>query len=113
VEADPMINRSAVLVTPKEPYLRWAEQFPGGSPLPKGRMERTVYLLPEIETPQQSPRVLKAAFARIFEQELWAWDQVEADWPEKRDFKTFLEWFDVEIDTMVLDLCDDDIVDKG
>jgi len=107
-----MLNRSAILVTPKEPYFRWTEQLPGEGPSARGDPDRTVYLVPAIETPEEAKRVIEAVAPEIFEQELYAWHTDEADWPKKRDYKTFLEWFEVEFDSMVMDLCDYDLLDE-
>ena len=69
-------------------------------------MDRTAYLVPAIEVPDDVQRLLEAVAVGIFEEELWAWHTDEADWPKKRDLQTFLEWFDVEVNSMVMDLCD-------
>lgn len=106
-----MLNRSALLVTLKEPYFQWAESLPGDGPSPRGDNDRVVYLVPEIDDPADEKKVVRDAFPMIFEHELWAWHTDEADWPKKRDFKTFLEWFDVEVDSMVMDLYGYDLVD--
>ena len=42
----------------------------------------------------------------IFEQELTSWHLDESAWPQKRDFKTSTEWFEVNLNSMVFDLCD-------
>ena len=104
-----MINRSALLVTPKEPYFQWAEQLPGGGPSARDRTERVVFLVPEIVDPRHAKEIIKGASRIIFEHELWAWHMEPADWPKKRNYKTFLEWFDVEVNSPVMDLCDYDI----
>ena len=99
-----MVNRSALLVTPKEPYIRWAEQLSQEGLSPREDPDRVVYLVPEVDNPDSAERIIKAAFKAVFEHELWAWHRDEADWPQKRDYKTFLEWFDVEINGLILDL---------
>ncbi len=45
----------------------------------------------------------------LFEQELVGWSQDEDAWPTKRDFHTFLEWFDIEFHSMVLDLAEGEL----
>ena len=47
---------------------------------------------------------IKKYFKQIFEEELEGVWLDENDWPSKRDFKTFCEWFDFEISDMVIDL---------
>ena len=40
----------------------------------------------------------------IFEEELNGWHRLKSDWPPHRDLDTFLDWFEVQIHSMVLDL---------
>jgi hypothetical protein len=68
-------NRSAITVTPKKPFVDWNNK-----------------LTPEMY------------FKQIFEEELEAMWTDEEDWPQKRDFNTFCEWFDFEISDWVMDL---------
>jgi hypothetical protein len=54
----------------------------------------------------EGPRRLTPShfFDLIFELEGWYTD--ESAWPKDRSLATFLEWFDVEFSTMVVDLVD-------
>ncbi len=40
----------------------------------------------------------------MFERELFSWYVDESYWPEKRDYSTFLKWFEIEHHTMVYKL---------
>jgi len=42
----------------------------------------------------------------IFENELHGWHTDEAGWPRGRDFAMCKEWFEVELHSVVEDLCD-------
>ena len=42
----------------------------------------------------------------IFELELWGWITAEELWPQKRNWRMFKEWFDIEINSEVFDLVD-------
>ena len=42
----------------------------------------------------------------IFEWALWGWVTDEEFWPQKRNWKMFKEWFDIEINSEVFDLVD-------
>src|SRR5205823_3723900 len=48
--------------------------------------------------------IVKKYYKMIFEYELHEWMTPEETWPRNRDLRTFLEWFDVDICTMVIDL---------
>jgi len=52
-------------------------------------------------------RVLKRGklFEKLFLTELSGWHTDPDHFPRKRDLKTFKEWFDVEIHSMVVDTC--------
>jgi hypothetical protein len=50
-------------------------------------------------------RALRRYFPQIFENELAGWYLRIADWPQKRDLRTFRDWFEVKVSTVVLDLC--------
>lgn len=43
-------------------------------------------------------------FERIFANELNDWYSDEEKWPANRTSEMFFEWFDVEINSMILDL---------
>ena len=63
----------------------------------------TVYLVPEFEDDVEKISVLGTCFTTLFEEVLDGWWTVEDDWPDTRDFKTFTDWFDVKMYSMVLD----------
>ena len=101
-----MVNRSAVLVRPKEAYANWAK---GTDPEAPGQYEGmpdagTIYLLPEADDEEHLGRLLRRCHKTIFENELAAWVTDEAMWPAKRDWRTFQTWFEVQATEMVLDL---------
>ena len=50
--------------------------------------------------------MLKRCYEVVFEAELEAWHNDPAVWPQNRDLKTSLEWFDVEFHSPVYDLSD-------
>ena len=99
------INRSALLVRPKEPYLKWAEDLDDDSGDAHSlRGETSVYLVAEDPEGRQESAALELYFREIFESELAVWYFDESAWPQNRDLKTFLAWFDVEAQSIVWDL---------
>ncbi len=101
-----MLNRSAVIIRPRQPFLDWAAQLDDSGLVPNIVGEQTVYLIPEYDDDFHAMEVLAEGFDLIFESELFGWHTRESDWPKKRTFAMFREWFDVEFHSVVDDLCD-------
>ena len=55
-------------------------------------------------------RSRKKHFAVIFEHELAGWCTDPAFWPEKRTYREFKKWFEVEFHSLVLELGDGGIL---
>jgi len=108
-----MINRCALLLRPRQPFLDWINA---------GEMaDKTVYTLTEI---QEDPQVylipecfyVKEAwdwvykeFDFFFEEELEGWNIDDKTWPKDRTLEMFKAWFDIEILTGVTDAVDEPI----
>jgi len=93
-----MINRSAVVVRPRKPFLDWVravddENAPEVTPEELGP---TLYLVPGYEDPVDAEKVLAKVWREIFSRELEAWFTDEASWPLQRSLEQFNEWFEVE-----------------
>jgi hypothetical protein len=103
-----LINRWAVLVRYREPYLRWAASLDEKAPLHAEGLDShtSIYLVPENLSEDEESFPLKEWFAAIFEQELEDWWQDEALWPKKRDLATFKAWFEVSVQSIVIDLAE-------
>ena len=57
-----------------------------------------------MEIDEDIPRLLRRYAGEIFRELLFSWDQREDLWPKRRNFKTLMEWFDIEVSTVVIDL---------
>jgi hypothetical protein len=102
------LNRAALVVIPKQPYVDWAnslDEFEPRLDIADPHYEYTVYLVDAIGYDSDVPRVLKRYYPIIFEHELAAWYLDTTAWPAKRDLRTFKKWFDVKACSIVLDLC--------
>ncbi len=106
-----MLNRAALIVRPKQPFLDWAAGLDDSGLVPDVEGEKTVYLIPEFESDEEGLRVLKRVYAEIFERELDGWHTDPSAWPQKRDFKTFQQWFSIELHSVVEDVVDDALID--
>jgi len=100
-----MINRSALIVRPGEPFIKWALSLDDSGLAPDQLGEQTVYLAPEWGDELEIQKVLKSVWSEVFERELHGWHTDEAAWPKKRTLKMFKEWFIIEMHSMIEDLC--------
>jgi hypothetical protein len=103
------VNRSALIVRPKQPFVDWINAVEPTSPvtLKTACNEPSVYLLPECDTEKDLANVLRVVYGEIFEDELWSWYTDPGCWPKDRSFAVFRRWFDWQWHSMVVDLsCD-------
>ena len=109
-----MLNRAAALIKFKKPYVDWANSIPGAYKVTVERMNREnhVYLLPEHDTPQALELIIQDLYRDIFEIELCSWSKDESQWPKERDYQTFLDWFDVQVHSMVLHPYEEEIEEE-
>ncbi len=102
-----VINRYAVLVTPKKPYFDWAASIDDDAPDDVKALCQgipSVYLfefdpMSDVEEVALSEDVA----LRVFEFELGSWHDDDADWPPFKGLKTLREWFDVQVQDIVVD----------
>jgi hypothetical protein len=53
--------------------------------------------------------ILRKYFKQIFDEQLLAWHLIEEDWPSRRTFSLFQNWFEAEVGDLVLDLSNHDL----
>ena len=122
----PGVNRSLMVVKPKQPFLDWLNSLDNDDEmnltLEELQNDSTAYLVPEYETPEDQAEIVVWSHNYVFEEELMAWYTFEEEWPPTRDLDTFLEWFEVEFHSTIMDLDlelplehvpDDDEVEDG
>jgi len=106
-----LLDRSALIVRPREPYLRWAASLDAVAANAASELasNTSVYLVDEDREGAAETPPIEDHFAEIFVSELAAWSTDESQWPKKRDLAMFLKWFDVTGLSMVFDLGRDEI----
>ena len=105
-----VINRSAVIVMPAEPFLKWLHRADSTSAeltLADLRREPTIYLLPPYDTKEEALSHLEKVCGEIFEAQLGGWYRGPSSWPVNRDFDMFKRWFEYRFHSMLVDLCED------
>lgn len=100
------INRAALVVRPRQPYLDWAASVDDEAPEhAKTLLNRvSVYLVGEDPKEEAETAPLENYYEEIFELELAAWDQDEVQWPAPRTLALFHEWFEAVGESIVTDL---------
>ena len=100
-----MLNRSALVIRPLQPFLDWAQSHNESAPLQEYEVEPTVYLIPEVGSDQDEHEVLLKVYPEVFEMELFEWHTDKTAWPKDRSLAVFVKWFKFEIHSVVQDLC--------
>lgn len=103
-----MVNRSVVTVKAKEPFVRWLKSLPDPMDISLKEIneDTTAYLLPDCSDDDEQDKLLRRYYPAIFEEQLEDWWTDERDWPPKRTYSLFTEWFSVEFHSMLVDLVD-------
>jgi hypothetical protein len=99
------IDRNAVIVKPKKPFYDWIDSvFPDDDPSVNRKDEFNIYLVQEMDSNEQVRQYVELNFEMIFANELNDWYSDEDKWPANRTSEMFFAWFELEINSMILDL---------
>jgi len=103
------INRSLIIVRPKQPFLDWVRSI---DPDDDTKMEDivddpTAYLIPELGDESEEEDLIEWCAEFVFEYELWSWYTDEDLWPAERDVTMFRDWFEIEFRSLVNDVVGD------
>ena len=103
------IDRSAITIKPLQPFLDWfADLYPGED---DGLTASMIYLISaDID---DVDAWLKKHFDRLFTRELEGWHTNDKEWPQKRTYTMFKQWFQVEVSSMVYDLEKEPVFKEG
>ncbi len=102
-----VINRSILIVLPKQPFLDWLHRADPTSvdlTLEDLRREPAAYLLPPHDLKADLEKHLKRLCKTIFEEQLDGWYRVKKLWPQDRSILAFREWFEYRFYGMPIDL---------
>ena len=106
------INRSLVILKPKQPFLDWTrtlEDEDKDLTLEQLAEDSIAYLIPELWQDFDQQSLLQSYYDVLFEEQLAGWSMDETTWPQKRNLEMFLNWFEVEFHSLVFDVCDEPI----
>jgi hypothetical protein len=102
------LNRSAIAVRPKLPFLDWLHAVhPTSAALTLANLTRelTIYLVDECD-PDDERACLQAVCSTTFEDQLDGWWRVRETGSTPRSFAVFRRTFDCQFHPMLLDLAD-------
>ena len=95
------INRTALTIIPRQPYINWANSFDDG--VGYDQIHATTILIPDQYAEFDYETYLKKIFKHIFEEQLESWMADPTNWPSKRTYNVFKKWFDVTCSDMTWD----------
>jgi hypothetical protein len=104
-----VLNRSVAIIRVKQPYVDWANSIPDEGEetntayLEEMRSDSTVFLLPDLFTNIEAINHIEKIYKQIFEYKLWSWCPSQKYWPKDITWNKFIEWFDLEFHTEVID----------
>ncbi|MEA3251126.1 MAG: hypothetical protein U9Q35_06045 [Pseudomonadota bacterium] len=111
-----LLNRSALSVKPTQAFVDWVnslEPTVGEDDLTLDDVDResTVYLIPEMDTPEALAAYVRERHLDILENELRAWEEDTRQWPDRLDWALFERFVVVEHSYLALDLEDDEPIE--
>jgi hypothetical protein len=112
------INRIAIVVKCKQPVIDWVNKIFPEDPITdyfdgENEDKDEIFLVPLPHYGDDSEKILKRYYKDIFHFELWGWCTDEKLYPKALTWKMFNEWFDYTIQSMVIDLSDEELMKEG
>ena len=109
-----VLNRTAITLHGSEPYLEWArahdaDRNRGAVTVVPATIHGSVFLLPEFDFEEDLQEWVEENHAWLFEFQLAAWTDDESAWPVARDLPMFRRWFRVDVQSVVVDVSDEEI----
>lgn len=95
------INRYAIVLKPQQPFFDWINSlYPDEEIIEIDRPN--IYLVDD--GIDDLEKWLQKKFDKLFMKQLFDWHTNKKDWPQKRNFKMFKQWFQIDVSDMVFDL---------
>ena len=113
-----MINRTAVVIKPRQPFLDWINNTPQlnlSSPVTMEELleDCDTILLPDTDSLEGAHELLEPLKPDLFAVQLDGWLRDPSPWPQDRSAAVFDQWFTLEVHSMVLDLVEGPILREG
>ncbi|SDS15588.1 hypothetical protein SAMN05216503_2156 [Polaribacter sp. KT25b] len=99
------INRSAISLKPLQPFIDWHNTIYTDSKIDETDLKDVnIYLISNATYYEDVEAHLKKKFDNYFQRELEGWHTNKKEWPQRRNYKMFKNWFQINISTAILDL---------
>ncbi len=98
---DGYIDRHAVVLIPKQPFIDWINEIYPDENITLNSKESNVYLVNNSFKDMET--LLKRNYKMFFIMELEDWSTNKKDWPKKQTYKMFQQWFSVSTSYLVYD----------
>lgn len=96
------VQRNAISIRHKKPFWDWVNYLYPNSP--REMNDGNVYLIGVKNSPEDIEKWLKKNFDKLFKNELNDWHTDTKDWPQKRSFELFKDWFEYGVYSLVLEV---------
>ncbi len=112
-----VVERSILVIKPKQALLDWINNNLGTEEnnlldLDSIRIDCNSYLIPEVNEIEDGIAYVDEIYETLFQLELSSWNEDQELWPQELTLKMFWEWFDIEISPTLIDLTEDDELNK-
>ena len=98
------INRSAISLKPLQPFINWHDTIYPDSKFDESTFNEVNIYLVNNSNYEDIEAYLKKKFDKYFMMELDGWHTNKKEWPQRRTYKIFKEWFRIDISTAVYDV---------
>jgi hypothetical protein len=105
-DCDQIANRHAFILKYKSPFIRWDKKLkPWREPNPRFRVaivppRVSLFIRKEKESYESW---LKKNYKKLFEEELFEWEQNRKQWPKNRTYNQFRKWFEITFSDFIID----------
>ena len=96
------INRHAIVIKPLQPFFDWLNSLNPEDDAINEVDEANIYLVDD--DIDDIEKWLRKKFDNFFTMELNDWHTNKKEWPQKRSYKMFKQWFSIDISTMIYDM---------
>ncbi len=95
------IDRYAISLKPQQPFLDWFNSLNPDNQMAETN-EASIYLVDD--GIKDLEKWLAKKYDRFFVMELTEYHEIKKEWPQKRSYKMFRQWFQINVSTIVYDL---------
>ena len=89
------INRTAITIPPKQPFIDWANSFEDGEKYGADKPHVATILIPDTYDESNFETFLKKNYKQLFDEDFESWMTDPNNWPDIKGYKMFEGWFEI------------------